>query len=713
MLYMKTTSRTGGVDAFRLLAAVLVIAIHTSPLASVSGEADFFLTRILARVAVPFFFMVTGQFVVSEFFTDRERAGAHLLAYLKKTGLWYAFAILLYLPIGFYAGHYKELTPGGALRMLLFDGTFYHLWYFPACMLGVLVIFCLSRMLRLQALTAVAAVLYAVGLFGDSYYGLAARVPALEKFYDFIFSFSSYTRNGLFFAPLFLLLGVWMRLWKKELSWSVLTAGTLGAFVCMTAEGFLLHVHELQRHDSMYVCLVPVMIFGYQLLLKWQASVSRKVRKMTVWVYVLHPLVIVAVRGAAGTLHLEKLFVENSLVHFLAVTAGSFAAAWILVQLRRPGADGQRKKARAWIELDREALEQNVKFLRACLPKDCALMPAVKANAYGHGDVLVARELNRLGVRSFCVASAAEGAKLRRGGIRGEILVLGYTHPSEFVLLRRFRLTQTVVDAAYAKRLLASRGIMHVHIGVDTGMHRLGIPAADSAKIMQLMRSRYLKVDGIYTHLATSDGASSADQIYVKKQVNAFWGLLEELKQQGLTVPKTHMQASYGVLNYPKLSGDYARVGIALYGVLSTKDDTKQWSGQLAPVLSLKARVASVRTLYAGESAGYGTGFTAAHDMQIAALSIGYADGIPRTLSFGGGEVLIRGRRAPMIGRICMDQLLVDVSEIPAVRQGDTAVLIGSSGDEQITASDIAQQCGTITNEILSRLGGRLERLVV
>lgn len=710
---MKATSRTGGVDAFRLLAAMLVIAIHTSPLASVSGEADFFLTRILARVAVPFFFMVTGQFVVSEFFIDRERAGTRLLEYLKKTGAWYAFAILLYLPLGFYAGHYKNLTVGGALRLLLFDGSFYHLWYFPACMLGVLVIYCMSRLLRLPALTAVAAVLYAVGLFGDSYYGLAVQIPALEKFYDGIFAFSSYTRNGLFFAPLFLLLGVWMRLWKKELSWSLLAAGTLGAFVCMTAEGFALHLHGMQRHDSMYACLVPVMIFGYQLLLKWPVSAAKKARRMSAWVYVLHPFVIVVVRGAAGAAHLENLFVENSLVHFLAVTAGSFASAWLLAQLHRPGAGGQRKKARAWIELDRKALEQNVNFMRACLPKDCVLMPAVKANAYGHGDVLVAREFNRLGVHAFCVASAEEGKKLRRGGIRGEILVLGYTHPSEFALLRRFRLTQTVVDTAYARQMLAAKGIMHVHIGVDTGMHRLGISAADSAKIAQLMRSRHLKVDGIYTHLATSDGASSADQIYVKKQVNAFWGLLEGLKQQGLAVPKIHMQASYGVLNYPNLAGDYARVGIALYGILSTKADTKRWEGALAPVLSLKARVASVRTLYAGESAGYGTGFTAACDMQIAALAIGYADGIPRMLSSAGGEVLIRGKRAPMIGRICMDQLLVDVSEISSVRQGDTAVLIGELGDERITASDIAEQCATITNEILSRLGGRLERIVV
>ncbi len=172
------------------------------------------------------------------------------------------------------------------------------------------------------------------------------------------------------------------------------------------------------------------------------------------------------------------------------------------------------------------------------------------------------------------------------------------------------------------------------------------------------------------------------------------------------------MQASYGVLNYPELAGDYARVGIALYGVLSTGADSEEWDDSLIPVLSLKARVASVRALGMGESAGYGTGFTATHDMYIATITIGYADGVPRELSAYGGEVLIRGQRAPIIGRICMDQLLTDVSGIPQAKQGDIAVLIGSSGREKITVGDVADRCGTITNEVLSRLGERLERVV-
>ena len=178
-------------------------------------------------------------------------------------------------------------------------------------------------------------------------------------------------------------------------------------------------------------------------------------------------------------------------------------------------------------------------------------------------------------------------------------------------------------------------------------------------------------------------------------------------------MPKLHMQASYGVLNYPELSGDYARVGIVLYGVLSTKADTEIWKDSISPVLSLKTRVSSVRRIQKGESAGYGNPFVAEYEMKIAALSIGYADGLPRALSNNIGAVLIRGKMAPIIGRICMDQTLVDVSDIEEVTAGDIAVIIGASGDLEISVCDIAEQTDTITNEVLSRLGKRLERSFV
>ena len=368
---------------------------------------------------------------------------------------------------------------------------------------------------------------------------------------------------------------------------------------------------------------------------------------------------------------------------------------------------------RAWIEVSRSALAHNVAYLRSRLPETCRLMPAVKANGYGHGGVLVARALNELGVDAFCVASVQEGVELRQQGIFGEILVLGCTQPEDFPLLCKWNLIQTVVDYPYARSLHAYGRPMAVHIAVDTGMHRLGERSDHMAEILKIYELENLRVEGLYTHLCVSDSLDPEALSYTKMQAEAFGSVVAVVKAEGYPVPKVHMQASYGVLLHPALSGDYARVGIALYGMLSTKEDTARWGGELRPVLSLKTRVASIRTLYQGESAGYGLCYTAPADRKIAALAIGYADGLSRSLSCGKGTVLIRGRRAPIIGRICMDQTLVDVSDIPDAAPGDPAVLIGTSGDQTISAWDLSEAAGTITNETLSSLGNRLERVLV
>lgn len=710
---MKTKENCGGIDVFRLLAAVLVIAIHTSPLTSFHPEADFFVTRILARVAVPFFFMVSGQFVISDLLFRKDTGGRVLLRYLKKIGLLYGIAILLYLPIGIYAGHYQGVTVYSVIRMLLFDGTFYHLWYFPACAIGTLLIAALSRFLKLPAMTAVVGALYLFGLFGDSYYGLIAHIPVISGAYSAAFRLFSYTRNGLFFAPIFLLLGVWAGSRKQG---GARVRGIVGfalSFLAMTVEGFLLHQYDLPRHDSMYLMLIPTMIFLYQLLLHWRVSAPRNARPVAAWIYILHPAMVVVVRGMGKLLHQTELLVENSLIHYVIVTAFSVAAASLLAE----GIAHWRKKpfpqGRAWIELDRSALARNVRFLQSRLPEGCSLMPAVKAEAYGHGAVLIAKELNTLGVRAFCVAGAAEGVKLRKGGVKGEILILGYTHPREFDLLRRYRLTQTVVDYDYACEMARYGKKLHVHLGVDTGMHRIGERSENISQICAIFDMPNLIVDGMFTHLSATDTMEPSARAFTGGQADAFRRLADGLKEKGYPIPKIHLQASYGVLNYPELAGDYARVGIALYGLLSTKQDTLRWKDSLAPVLSLKARVVSVRPLHPEESAGYGMAFTAQREMKIAVIAIGYADGLPRSLSNGAGAVLIDGCRAPIIGRVCMDQTIVDVSGISHVRAGDIAVIIGASGNETISAADLAEQSGSITNEILSRLGGRLERMMV
>ncbi len=370
-------------------------------------------------------------------------------------------------------------------------------------------------------------------------------------------------------------------------------------------------------------------------------------------------------------------------------------------------------RGRAWIELDFNALRQNAAALRALLPKSCGLMPALKANAYGHGAVPMAKMLNSIGVNAFCVACVSEGIQLRKHGIKGEILILGYTHPEQFPLLRRYRLTQTVLDYAYAEQLNRYGKKLSVHVAIDTGMHRLGERAEHVELFRKIFAMENLNIQGAYTHLCADDTDDPEAVAFTEKQAEAFYAVINDLKKQGYSGIKVHLLASYGVLNYSELAGDYARVGIALYGVRSSLSDLDKSAPCLNPVLSLKARITSVKILYPGESAGYGLAFTADRQMKIATLAIGYADGLPRSLSCNAGSVLISGRRAAIIGRICMDQTTVDVTDIPDVYAGDAAVIIGRSGEEEITAYELADKTATITNEILSQLGNRLERVIL
>lgn len=706
---MPDPKRQGGLDWFKILAALLVVAIHTSPLTTYSAAGDFFLTRVLGRVAVPFFFLVTGQFILGPVLAGR-RSPALLWRQGKKILLLYGAAILLYLPLGLYAGHYQDLTLGDALRLLVFDGTFYHLWYFPACLMGLAVVFLLSRVCRGKGLLAAVALLYLVGLGGDSYYGLTAALPPLAAAYDLGFQLYTYTRNGLWMAPLFLFLGARLGQPPARPAPARWALGLILSFGGMTAEAFLLRQFALQRHDSMYLLLPVVMVFLYRLLQTWSVRAPAGLPTLSTWVYVLHPAMLVVVRGGAGVLGLTGLLVTNSLGHYLAVCLLSFLVAggiaWLSLRRQPP----RPRRDRAWITLDRQALCHNVKTLQALLPAGCQLTPVLKANAYGHGALPVAQVLARQGISSFCVATLEEGIQLRRGGVRGDLLILGYTHPDQFPLLRRYRLTQTVVDLPYARQLSAFGKTLPVHLAVDTGMHRLGIPAANLDEILTVFSLPHLRLAGLYTHLCTADGADPASQSYVQRQQEAFRQLLEELKNRGLTLPKVHLLASHGLLNYPAYGGDWARVGIALYGLLSSPEDRNTAAPALCPVLSLSAQVATVRTLAPGAAAGYGRAFTAQRPTKLAVLTIGYGDGLPRNLT--GGQVLLHGHRAPIVGRICMDQTLVDVTDLPPVQAGDVAVLIGSDGTETLSAVDLACQCGTITNEILSRLGPRLERIL-
>lgn len=371
-----------------------------------------------------------------------------------------------------------------------------------------------------------------------------------------------------------------------------------------------------------------------------------------------------------------------------------------------------RRTERAYIEINLENLAHNVTALKSAMPPSCELMAVVKAQAYGHGMREIAVHLNRSGVRAFAVATIDEGIALRRYGIAGEVLILGYTAPARAKELRKHKLMQTLIDYDYALRLNSQGVQVKTHMKIDTGMHRLGFCHTDISKIASAFHLPNLTVCGVYTHLCVADSGREEDIRFTRGQIADFYRLIEALKGRGISAPKVHIQSSYGLLNYPKLQCDYVRAGIALYGALSTPDEQTRLRLDLRQVLSLKTHVILVRRIRKGESVGYGRAFVADRDSVIAVLSIGYADGVPRSLSCGKGYVLINAHRAPVVGTICMDQLAVDVTLIPGVRAGSVATLIGQDGEEMITAAMVAKTGGSIANELLSRMGRRVRIFV-
>lgn len=370
--------------------------------------------------------------------------------------------------------------------------------------------------------------------------------------------------------------------------------------------------------------------------------------------------------------------------------------------------DRGHETERAWIEINMENLRHNVRVLQKAMRPGCELMAVVKADAYGHGDALIASELNRMGIRAFAVATIEEGIRLREQGIQGEILILGYTCACRAFQLKEYDLTQTLISFAHAESLNRQGIGVKVHIKIDTGMHRLGIPGEEFAAVRKVFSMENLNVCGIFTHLSCPESRRQDDIAFTRKQIDGFFGLTDALKGSGAALPKLHIQSTYGFLDYPDISCDYVRIGIALYGVYSSREDDTVLKPDLRPVLSLKSRVVLIRPVPAGESIGYGRSFTAGRDIRIGILPVGYGDGYPRSLSNGKGIALINGHAAPVIGRICMDQLAVDVTDVENVSVGDIATLIGTEGGGELSAPAVAGHFGSISNELLCRMGARL-----
>lgn len=368
----------------------------------------------------------------------------------------------------------------------------------------------------------------------------------------------------------------------------------------------------------------------------------------------------------------------------------------------------EQTEKRVWAEIHYDNLERNVRMLEGLLPEGCSFMAVVKANAYGHGAVPVSSYLNKLGIQAFAVATLQEGIELRRHNIQGEILILGYTSPQKVDLINQYDLIQTAADCAHALALdKAASSPVKIHIKLDTGMHRLGERPEHLEELTKLFSCPNLHILGMFSHLCVADSSDPDDIRFTKLQISTFFETAKELQNRGCNPGKLHLQNSYGALNYSGLPLSYARFGIAMYGAFSQPEPELSQKYTLFPVLSLHARIAQIKNLLPGENVSYGRNFEATQPMRIAAVTIGYADGLPRNLSNREVPVLIHGKRSRILGNICMDQILVDVTDIPEAQVGDIVTLLGQDGEEVLRVEDMAEQAGTITNEILCRLNLR------
>lgn len=373
---------------------------------------------------------------------------------------------------------------------------------------------------------------------------------------------------------------------------------------------------------------------------------------------------------------------------------------------------------RTWAEIDLDALAQDFAQVREATDKRAMVCCVVKADAYGHGAVRMAKEFETLGADWFAVSNLEEALQLRLSGVEKPILVLGYTPPEEAATLSKHRISQCLYSTEYAQALshfaVEAGVVVNIHVKIDTGMSRLGFLfqdiSRDEATVAQVKAACTLpglRPEGIFTHFAVSDEGTAGDA-FTMRQFGCFKEMIESLAREGITFPVRHCANSAGVFDFPLSHLDMVRAGIVIYGLAPSGALRKKPA--LQPVLSLKSVVSHVKALQPGATVSYGREFTVEQPMEVATVPVGYADGYPRRLSPGGAAVLIRGKRCPILGRICMDQLMADVTGL-GVQVGDVVTLIGRDGTEEVTADELAQKEGTINYEVVCGLSKRVPRV--
>ena len=369
---------------------------------------------------------------------------------------------------------------------------------------------------------------------------------------------------------------------------------------------------------------------------------------------------------------------------------------------------------RVWAEVDLDAIWENMVHMKENIAEKTKILAVIKTDGYGHGGVPIAKMLEQLDFMfGYAAATYEEAHVLREAGVKKPILILGYTFPYCYEELIREEIRPAVYRRDTVEELAAAAAKVgkkaKVHIKVDTGMGRIGItPDEEGLEFVRfLIEHPELEVEGIFTHFAKSD---ETDKTSANHQLELFQDFIKKIQTElGITIPVKHCSNSAAILEMPQANMDMVRAGITTYGLYPSEEVSKDIV-PLRAAMSLYSHIVYCKTIHAGQSVSYGGLFTAQKDTRVATIPVGYGDGYPRSLS-GRGYVLIHGKRAPILGRVCMDQFMVDISEIPGVMEGDKVTLLGVDGTERITAEELGELSGRFNYEFVCDLGKRIPRV--
>ncbi len=372
----------------------------------------------------------------------------------------------------------------------------------------------------------------------------------------------------------------------------------------------------------------------------------------------------------------------------------------------------EKRYFRVTANIDLDAICNNITNTRKLVGNTTRIMAIIKADGYGHGAIPIAKALDQIGVDAFGIAILEEGIELRRAGIKKPLLILGYTPKEQFKELVRFDITPTIFESCTAEELskeaLKQNKTANIHIKLDTGMSRIGFSDKIESieEIKKIASMKGIRIEGIFSHFACADETDKTSAI---NQLKRYLSFVKQLEAEGIFIPVKHIANSAGIIDLPEAQLDMVRSGISTYGLYPSEEVNKN-KIELKPAMEIKTHISYVKEVDAGVGVSYGSTYITTDKTTIATIPVGYGDGYPRLLS-SKGRVLVHGKSAPIIGRVCMDQFMVDVTKIDNVKQGDVVTLLGKDGDQFISAEEIAEMAYSFNYELICNVGKRIPRI--